>query len=236
MFFLAVLSGCATPSIHSISCGGVAGTYRVLQGWEIRKIEGSSRVENMIQEIGRSGRDDPGITVDAYCRFDHRFPHSQQGCAESYLDGIHDVDDDSVQFEIVGSVLNPLHGDITLYRFHSEWFGDHLVAMIVVESGYAIAELWADNKEQREKHSEAFREFVKGIELKLPNKALLLTPDPLRVQSVMTNQASPLKSECALRQLVADLGRSPSKMNLVHTSLKTIGFLFFTATLVSFFK
>ena len=102
--------------------------------------------------------------------FDDRFPRTQQGCAESYLNGIHDVDDDSVQFEIVGSVPNRFHGDIMLYRFHSDWYGDHLIAMIVAESGYATVELWTDSQEQREKHSEAFREFVKGIELKLPNR------------------------------------------------------------------
>lgn len=171
ILIFAILSGCTAPSIRSSSCGGIAGTYRVPQGWEVRKIEGPSRVQNMIQEIGRSGRDDPGITVDAFCKFDNRFPRTQQGCAERYLDGIHDVDDDSVQFEIVGSVPNQFHGDITLYRFHSEWFGDHLVAMIVAEKGYATVELWADTQGQRETHSDSFREFVKGIKLKFPNKA-----------------------------------------------------------------
>lgn len=200
MLLLAVFSSCATPSIHSSSCCGVAGTYRVPQGWEVRKIEGPSRVENMIQEIGRSGRDDPGITVDAYCGFDNRFPRSQKGCAESYLDGIHDVDDDSVQFEAVGSVINPVHGAITIYRFHSEWFGDHLVAMIVADSGYATVELWADNEKQREKHSEAFREFVKGIVLKLPNKTSLSIPAPPRVQAVMTTQPSTHIRSLALGQ------------------------------------
>lgn len=201
ILLLAVLSGCAGPSIRSSSCGGFAGTYRVPKGWEVRKIEGPSRVENMIQEIGRSDRDDPGITVNAYCRFNDRFPRTQQGCAESYLDGIHDVDDDSVQSEIVGSVSNPHHGDITLYRFHSEWYGDHLVAMIVADSGYATVELWADSQEQREKHFEAFREFVKGIELKLPNKASLSTPAPPPVQSVMIIQPSTHSRSLALGQV-----------------------------------
>lgn len=172
-----VLGSCTTPSILSSSCGGVAGSYRIPEGWEVREIDGPSRVENMVQEVGQFDRDDPSITVDAYCRFDYRFPRTQQGCARSYLNGIHDVDDDSVQFEAVGSVSNPLHGEITLYRFHSEWFGDHLVAMIVVESGYATVELWADSEGQREQYSDACREFVKGIELKLPNKTSHSTAD-----------------------------------------------------------
>ena len=170
MLLIAFLSGCSTPSIRSSSCGGEVGTYQIPNGWEVRKIEGPAQVENMLQKIGRSDREDPSITIDAYCGFDNRFPRTQQGCAEGYLAGIHDVHDDKVQLEIVGSLLNRSHGEITLYRFHSEWFGDHLVAMIATESGYATMELWTDSQEQREENSEAFRQFVKSIELKMPNK------------------------------------------------------------------
>jgi len=142
-------------------------------GWDAIKVEGPSRVQNMIQQVGHTAREDPSITVDAYCQFDRRFPKTQQGCADSYLDGMHDVDDDSVKLEVFGVVHNQNHGEITLYRYYSDWLGDHLVAMIVTENGFATAELWADTATQRERHADAFRTFVQGIKIQLPNKAKL---------------------------------------------------------------
>ena len=170
LVFLTILGGCTSPSIRSSQCGGKVGHFSIPEGWEVSKLEGPSRVENMIQRIGDTPRSDPGITIDAFCRFDDRFPRTQKGCADSYLDGIHDVLDENVVFEDAGTVENLSHGAITVYRFHSEWFGEHLVAKIVTDVGYATIELWADTPEQREQNTASFHEFVRQVKLNMPNK------------------------------------------------------------------
>ena len=171
MIVILSLLGCAAHKIESSSCGRPAGTYRIPDGWVATKVEGPSRVRNVIQQIGHTAREDPSITIDAFCQFDRRFPRTQQGCADSYLDGIHDVDDDSVKLEVFGTVQNQNHGEITLYRYYSDWLGDHLVAMIVTTYGYGTAELWADTATGRKTHTAAFKVFVQGIKLQLPSKS-----------------------------------------------------------------
>ncbi|HEY1084900.1 MAG TPA: hypothetical protein VGE29_21730 [Prosthecobacter sp.] len=106
------------------------------------------------------------ISIRVYDRFDSMFPKTQQGCAESYLAGIHDIHDDSVVMEACGSVRNRAHGETAIYRYHSDWYGDHLVAMIVAGHGYATVELWTKSAAQREQHTAAFERVVEGIQLK----------------------------------------------------------------------
>ena len=162
------LFGCSSTDhqIKSRSFKRSPGTFNLPAGWVVIKANGPSRTENILRQKAAQDDTNPSITIDVYNSFDRRFPHSQTGCAESYLDGIHDVADEFTRKEIAAVVENPRHGKIQTYRFHSEWFGDHLVAFILTESGYATIELWTKTSLDRKKHTAAFHNFIRGVNLR----------------------------------------------------------------------
>ena len=173
---LALLTGCASHNIKSWKCKQGAGKFTIPDGWEMYDIKAPSEVQNLITPIGKEGLSDPGISLDAYCSFDKRFPETQRGCAESYLDGIHDVKDDTVKLEEVGNVSNESHGEITIFRYYSDWYGDHLVAMIVDRGIYATAELWTETEQDRKTYRSGFEEFVRGVRLKPAEQVAAVQP------------------------------------------------------------
>lgn len=164
---IALLSGCSAPSIRSSDCGGTAGTFSIPAGWSLPKIEGPSESENILKAEGHTSDQDPSITLDVSCHFDPKFPKTQAGCSASYLKNIRSANDPLIASEKAGSIHNDRHGEIKILRFHSKWYGDHLVAMIVTPTRHAKAELWADSKEERQRDTSGFEEFVKGIRLPL---------------------------------------------------------------------
>jgi hypothetical protein len=162
------LFGCSATEhkINSRSHKQSPGTFTPPAGWVAIKIKGPARTENSLKPKENQGDDAPSITIDVHGRFDDRFPRSQKGCADSYLSGIHDVYDDSTRSELADIIVNPHHGKIQIYRFHSDWFGDHLVAFILTKSGFATLELWTKTAHDRVKYTEAFHQFIEGVRLK----------------------------------------------------------------------
>ena len=168
LLIAAALFGCSTTEhkIASRSYGRSPGTYMAPEGWVVVKVTGPARTENSLKQKTARNDDAPAITIDASTDFDRRFPHSQKGCADGFLDGIHDVYDETTQSEAMEVVENPVHGKVQIYRFHSKWYGDHLVAFVVTKSGFATLELWASNTRERKAHTVAFHEFVRSVRLK----------------------------------------------------------------------
>jgi hypothetical protein len=163
----APLFGCSTThEIKSRSYKDSPGTYVAPKAWTPITIKDPARTENLLKQKAYRTREAPSITIDVFDSFDRRFPRTQEGCANSYLTGIHDVADDSTQKDTAAIIENPWHSQVQTYRFHSDWFGDHLIAFFLTESGYATIELWTDTTEERKTHTAAFHELIRSVHLK----------------------------------------------------------------------
>ena len=138
------------------------GSFGTPKGWLVKKPPQPSETSNLLVPKEKKAHDSSSITLEVFHQSDAA---TQDGLAESYLAGIHDVKDENVRFEKLLSVEHPVLGPISIFRFHSAWYGDHLVANFPVGDGYATAELWTQNEEARQRHTDAFIEFVKGIDL-----------------------------------------------------------------------
>jgi hypothetical protein len=130
--------------------------------WNVKKVKPPSDHFNVI-EPKESIDSRPGITIDYYNERDLQFPKTQEGYAKSYLSEIHDVKDDDVKMEIVKTVGSPTYGDITIYNLSSDYYGDHLVAIIVNDSGYCIVELWRSISDKQSIYQSEFENVVRSI-------------------------------------------------------------------------
>jgi hypothetical protein len=143
-----------------------SGTLMVPKGWERKIPDGPAQSQRLFQRHGNFDASSPTITMDVSSRFDQHFPKNAEGCALSYLDGIHDVHDDSVRFTKVGIIMNPEFGQVALYHYHSRWYGNHLLSFLVSSDSFIQLELWAKTMKEMKANQPSFELFVQGVEIK----------------------------------------------------------------------
>jgi hypothetical protein len=158
------LVSCATSSHQRyINQNGARLSYTLPKDWIVQKVSEPADYYNIISPANATKPSDPSITIDYYNHFDFRFPTTEKGCAESYLDAIQGHKDPKVTMSIIGMTTSPIYGDITLYRYHSDYFGDHLVSFVVTKHGYVTIELWVKTTEEREQFTKAFQDVVLSL-------------------------------------------------------------------------
>lgn len=165
VLLLLTVAGCSRTTINSWSCDESAGSFRIPKGWK-RTFPKYTRTSNSLELVTQNDGENVSMSLDVFCKFDAGYPETQEGCAQSYLDGTHDVWDDEVRFEEVDTISHPLYGPIKIYRFFSDWFGDHLVAKVIVpQRGYASVELWAKSAEERARYHSDFFGLIRSLDL-----------------------------------------------------------------------
>ena len=158
------LSSCTTISSYRvIKQNGAKIRYELPNGWIVQKIEPPADYYNIISPKSATKPSDTSITIDFYNQFDFRFPQTEAGCAASYLDATQGHKDPAVRMSVIGSIHSPIYGHIAIFNFSSDYFGDHLVSIIVAQGGYVMVELWARTTEERLKYTQPFQEVVRGL-------------------------------------------------------------------------
>ena len=163
--FTAALIGCSQTMIRSSDCDLKSGSYEVPSGWK-RDFPKYSSSQNILKRTSPTEANYLVIAVDLFCSFTPGFPKTQEGCAEGYLSGIHDVESEEVRLEKYGVIRNPWHGSINIYRFFDGDGRDNLVAMVVTSSGFVTAELCAESAVNRRPHEGSFYELVRSIDIR----------------------------------------------------------------------
>jgi hypothetical protein len=133
--------------------------------WRVKNVEPPSDHFNII-EPKESIDSHPGITIDYYAKIDSKFPKTQEGYAKLYLSEIHNVKDDNVKMDILKTINSATYGNITIYRFYSDYYGDHLVAIIVNTTGYCVIELWRRVSDLQNIYQSEFEDVVSSIIIK----------------------------------------------------------------------
>ena len=144
---------------------GTTVQYELPLNWEVKNIEPPSDHFNII-EPNESINSHPGITIDYYPKIDSKFPKTQEGYAKLYLSEIHNVKDDAVKMDILKTISSPIYGNITIYRFYSDYYGDHLVAIVVNDNVYCIIELWRTVSDLQNIYQSEFEDVVRSIIIK----------------------------------------------------------------------
>jgi hypothetical protein len=158
------LSCCSTTQYIRYQ-NGTTVAYELPVGWNVKKINPPSDHFNII-EPDESIDSHPGITIDYYHEIGSQAPKTQGAYAQSYLSEIHTVKDDEVKMETVKTVSSPAYGNITIYNFYSDYYGDHLVAIIVNDRGYCIVELWRTISDKQNIYQSEFENVVRSIVIK----------------------------------------------------------------------
>ena len=160
-----LLFSCSS-NIHSIRYqNGTTVTYKLPPDWKVKNVNPPSDHFNIIEpkEFSDSYT---GITIDYHEKIEGKYPHTQEGNAKLYLHEIHNVKDDEVKMELLKTISSPKYGDITIYRFYSNYFGDHLVAMVLNDTGHCVVELWRTISDQQNLYQSEFEDVVSSILLK----------------------------------------------------------------------
>jgi len=162
--WMTFMGACSTVSLHDYH--GATIRFNTPCGWIVQPLKPGPGFEHMclLSPKNQTQRNDPGITVDYYGRFDPRFPHTQEGLAQSYLKGTHDIMDPNVRLESVGS-FETRHGRLNIYRYQSDYFGDHLVVLILGARGYVHLELWARSRDQWEPFLPALEALTRSVSI-----------------------------------------------------------------------
>ena len=130
--------------------------------WKVKKVKPPSDHFNIIHP-NESIDSHPVITIDYYVKIDSKFPKTQEGYAKLYLSEIHSVKDDDVRMDILKTIRSPTYGIITIYSFYSDYYGDHLVAMVVNDTGYCVVELWRTVSDQLNIYQSEFEGVFRSI-------------------------------------------------------------------------
>jgi len=160
-FFLSCSS--TTQSIRYQN--GTTITYKLPSGWQVKKVKPPSDHFNIIEPV-ESIDSHPGITIDYYDKTDEKIPETQEACAKLYLHEIHTVKDEDVKMDMLKTIRSTTYGDITIYNFYSAYYGDHLVAFVVNDAGYAVIELWRTVHDKKDIYQSEFENVVRSTIIK----------------------------------------------------------------------
>ena len=162
----ACLVSCVTTSEKQVIKQNGANIYYTLpRNWVVQKIEAPSDHYHIISPTTSTKPSDALVTIDFFNQFDFRFPSTETGCADSYLDAIQGHKDPKVRMSAVGYIRSPIYGQITEYRYCSDYFGDHLVSFVITKDGYATIELWVKTSDAREQYTQAFQEVLRSLHI-----------------------------------------------------------------------
>lgn len=141
---------------------GTTVTYELPLNWKVQNVEPPSDHFNLI-EPNESIDSNPGITIDFYTKNDSKFPKTQEGYAKLYLSEIHNAKDHDVKMDVLRTISSPTYGNISIYRFKSDYYGDHLVAMVLNVPGYCVIELWRTISDGQNIYQSEFEDVVRSI-------------------------------------------------------------------------
>ena len=168
LLFLTLLSGCATTSPTVVIRGKDGAKIRLTapSGWHIAEKGPSADCEHAILMAPNQKEKsaEPEITVDY---FDRTAPgnNRQDSLARTYLLTIRSQTDEKVSMEKAGFTNTPA-GTVSIYRFHSSYYGEHLAAFLPFEHGHALVELWTTKRELMDRSRPAFEQVCKSVTLK----------------------------------------------------------------------
>jgi len=162
---LSFFSSCSHQAIIGTETHSIKGSYVLPSGWridypDVARTKNSLKLRGSI--IGMAG----GISLDMY-----EIKGTQNDHATKYLKGVHAFLDPSITCRKLNhSVCNPHHGEIFVWEYQSEYYGNHLVSFVVAHDGYVCVEIWATNKKERIQYQNAFFEIVATVKIKPENK------------------------------------------------------------------
>jgi hypothetical protein len=157
-FFLS----CSSTKQHIRYQNGTTVEYELPLSWKVKKVKPPSDHFNII-EPKESIDSHPVITIDYYAKIDGKYPKTQEGYATLYLDEIHKTKDFDVKMDIIKTISSPTYGSIAIYNFYSDYYGDHLVAIVVIETGYCVIELWRTVSDQKNLYQHEFEDVVRSV-------------------------------------------------------------------------
>jgi hypothetical protein len=160
-----VFLSCSSTTQYIRYKNGTIVKYELPLSWKVKNVEPPSDHFNII-EPKESIDSHPGITIDYYTKIDSEFPKTQEGYARLYLCEIHNVKDDDVKMDILKTISSPTYGNITIYNFYSDYYGDHLVAIVVNDTGYCVIELWRTVSDLQNIFQSEFEDVVRSIIIK----------------------------------------------------------------------
>ena len=163
--FVCFFLSCSSSSRYIRYQNGTIVKYELPLGWKVKNVEPPSDHFNII-EPNESIDSNPGITIDYYTNIDSKFPQTQEAYAKLYLSEIHNVKDDDVKMDILKTISSPTYGNIKIYHFYSDYYGDHLVAVVLNGTGYCVIELWRIGSDQHNIYQSEFEDVVKSITIK----------------------------------------------------------------------
>jgi len=160
-FFLS----CSSTTQYIRYQNGTIVKYELPLRWKVINVEPPSDHFNII-EPNESIDSNPGITIDYVANTDSKFPKTQEGYAKLYLSEIHNVKDADVKMDMLKTIRSPIYGNITIYRFFSDYYGDHLVAVVLNHTGYCVIELWRTVSDRQNIYQSEFEDVVRSIIIK----------------------------------------------------------------------
>ena len=165
IILICVFFSCSSTTQSIRYQNGTTVTYELPSDWQVKKVKPPSDHFNIIEPI-ESNDSHPAITIDYYEKTDGQFPKTQEACAKQYLNEIHTVKDEDVKMDILKTIRSPTYGDITIYNLYSAYYGDHLVAFIVIHAGYGVIELWRTVHDQKYIYQSEFENVVRSTNIK----------------------------------------------------------------------
>ena len=163
--FVCFFLSCSSTTRYIRYKNGTTVEYELPVNWKVKNVEPPSDHFNII-EPNESIDSNPGITIDYYAKIDSKYPKTQEGYAKLYLSEIHNIKDDDVKMDILKTISSPTYGDITIYSFYSDYYGDHLIAMVLNDTGYCVIELWRTASDQQNIYQPEFEDVVRSIIIK----------------------------------------------------------------------
>jgi hypothetical protein len=160
-----IFLSCSSTTQYIWYQNGTIVKYELPLNWKVKNVEPPSDHFNIIGP-NESINSHPVITIDYYDKIDSKSPKTKEAYAKLYLSEIQNVKDDKVKIDTLKTISSPTYGPIKIYNFYSDYYGNHLVSMVVNDTGYCIIELWRTISDQQNNYQSEFENVVRSILIK----------------------------------------------------------------------
>lgn len=84
---------------------------------------------------------------------------------QSYLDAIHHHNDPAVAVQLYRVFETSRHGTLSIYRFHSDYWGERLVIFVIHRGVYVHIELEASALADAETHISSLEDLARSVSI-----------------------------------------------------------------------
>jgi hypothetical protein len=138
-------------------------TFQVPAGWRVRPSEQRSGAWRVVPEQAAADATHPDIVVEYYHYSGSTGGTDQDKEAESELEDVHGHNDEHVVMDVADKFGAGRHGQLRVYRYRSDYWGDRRIVFVVQADRVVIVRLYATTPSEADACQPQLEEIARSV-------------------------------------------------------------------------